>query len=169
MARRAGKKRRSWPVRAVALLLIVEAAVVLATAAWGLSVRWGEEITITNVNEGTDQPAQWEFKTDSPEVAAQVGAGLVIALSLVPVLISAVGVLFLLRAGWAVAMLSQGLIIVVGLIVYIDAKLDLLFPVMALAIVMVFFLNSQRVRLGFQRRRRAANGVQTAPQQETPA
>ena len=169
MVRKTRNKQRSWPVRAVALLLILEAAIILGTAAWALSVDWGQEIKVIDINAGTDKPPSYEFQAGSVEVAAQVGAGLILALSLAPVLISAVGVLFLLRAGWALAMLSQGLIIALGLLVYIDAKIDLLFPAMAFAIVLVFFLNSQRVRLGFQRRKRTAVGAQTASCKEEPA
>lgn len=169
MAPRVPDKQRSWPVRAVALLLILEAAIILGTAGWALSVDWGQEIKVIDVNAGTGKPPSYQFQAGSLEVAAQVGAGLIIALSLAPVLISAVGVLFLLRAGWALAMLSQALIIVFGLIVYVDLGIDLLFPVMAFAIVLVFFLNSQRVRLGFQRRKRTIDGAQTAARQEEPA
>lgn len=169
MVRGTHKKQHSWPVRAVALLLILEAAIILGTAGWALSVDWGQEIKVIDVNAGTDKPPSYEFQAVSLEVAAQVGAGFIIAISLVPVLVSAVGVLFLLRAGWALAMLSQALIIVFGLIVYIDLGIDLLFPVMVFAIVLVFFLNSQRVRLGFQRRKRMVDSAQTASCQEEPA
>lgn len=167
--RRTHEKQHSWPVRAVALLLILEAAVILGTAGWALSVDWGQEIKVIDVNAGTDKPPSYEFQARSLEVAAQVGAGLIIAISLAPVLISAVGVLFLLRPGWALAMLSQALVIVFGLIVYIDLQIDLLFPVMAYAIVLVFFLNSQRVRLGFRRQKRAGDSAQTAGCEEEPA
>ena len=169
MVQATSKKQHSWPVRAVALLLILEAAIILGTAGWALSVDWGQEIKVIDVNAGTDKPPSYEFQAASLELAARVGAGIVIAISLAPVLISAVGVLFLLRPAWALAMLSQALIIAFGLIVYVNLQIDLLFPVMAYAIMLVFFLNSQRVRLGFQRRKQTVDSARTAPCGDEPA
>jgi hypothetical protein len=67
----------------------------------------------------------------------------------VPVVLSAIGFLFLLRAGWLLAMAMQGATLLGCLLLYFDTRPQAIFPVMLYCIVMAFYLNSADVRIAF--------------------
>jgi hypothetical protein len=86
-------------------------------------------------------------------VPPQQADALSISIILIPAallaLISAVGLIFLLRAGWLLAMAVQGATLLGCLIRYFDTKPQAIFPVMLFCIVMAFYLNSTGVRAAF--------------------
>ncbi len=63
--------------------------------------------------------------------------------------LSALGFLFLFRAGWLLAMTMQGATLLGCLVLYFGTKPEAIFPVMLYCIVMAFFLNSSNVRFAF--------------------
>jgi len=63
--------------------------------------------------------------------------------------LSAIGFLLLLPAGWLLAMAMQGATLLGCLLLYFDTRPQAIFPVMLYCIVMAFYLNSADVRIAF--------------------
>jgi hypothetical protein len=74
---------------------------------------------------------------------------LVFAPPAVLALLAALGFLFLLRAGWLLAMIVQGLSLLACLLLYSAWTPIFIYPVMLYCIVMALYLNSSDVRAAF--------------------
>ena len=75
--------------------------------------------------------------------------------SAVLTLMSALSFLLLRRRGWLLAAISQGLSLAVCLWLYSGEQPWYVYPIMAYCILMILYLNSQDVRVVFQRHRGA--------------
>jgi len=60
--------------------------------------------------------------------------------------LAAIGLFFIWRTGWVLAMLTQGFTLLVSLFLYFQVKPDIIYPIMLYSILMVFKLNSFEVR-----------------------
>lgn len=148
------KTTRSWPVRANALLLVLQAAGLGGIGAYNVyRVDW--------------QQGQQQLEADamlSQGVNETVEQAVVIVLMLgipaVLALLAALGFLFLFRIGWLLAMIVQSLTLLACLLLYTEWEEILyreplfIYPVMLYCIVMVLYLNSSDVRAAFHVRRR---------------
>ena len=157
------KQKRSWPVRANGLLLVLEAAGLGGIGAYNVwYVDWQQIV----------QQIEAEA-TLSPELTEAAEQAIVIALILGPLavlaLLAALGFLFLFRIGWVLAMIVQALTLLACLLLYSEWEAMLyrepifIYPVMLYCIVMTLYLNSSDVRAAFHikprtRNRKASSG-----------
>jgi hypothetical protein len=157
-------RTRSWPVRANALLLILQAAGLGGIGAYAIwQVDWQQLV----------QQAETEASV-SPELAEAAEQAIVLVLifgpSVVLAILAAVGFLFLFRIGWLLAMIVQALTLLACLLLYTEWEGMLyrepvfIYPVMLYCVVMALYLNSSDVRAAFHirpraRTRRARRGV----------
>ena len=126
---------RSWMVRAAGLLLFLQAVGYVALCIYLL---W---------------PFDWEATAQqdmlSPQQIDALSVSLVLFPSAILAVLSAIGFLFLFRAGWLLAMVMQGATLLGCLAFYFDTKPPAIYPVMLYCIVMAFYLNSFDVRVAF--------------------
>jgi hypothetical protein len=133
-------RTRRRPVRAIALLLLLQSLGLAAVAGYGLiGIDWaGLRFDASGVQETTAERA--------------VIVTLLFALPVVFALLGAVGSLFALRWGWLLAELAQGICLGGCLLLYSEWSPYFIYPVMAYCIIMVLYLNSRDVRVLFHAR-----------------
>ena len=148
-------RTRSWPVRANALLLVLQAAGLGGIGAYTVyQIDW--------------QQVQQQVESDgslSPELTEAVEHAAITVLTLGPpavlALLAALGFLFLFRVGWLMAMMVQAITLLACLLIYSDWEpvygwLPIfIYPVMLYCIVMSLYLNSSEVRAAFHIKPRA--------------
>jgi hypothetical protein len=127
----ARRKPRPWVVRAGSLLLLLQAAGLVALTIFVLVPFDLSDVAIS----------------PQEEVALSVGVMFLPAAFLA--FLSAIGFLFLFRAGWLLAMAVQGGTLLGCLAHYFDTRPAAIFPVMIFCTVMAFYLNSFDVRIAF--------------------
>lgn len=139
-------RTRRRPVRAIALLLLLQALGLAAVAGYGLvGIDWvGLRFNANGVQETMAERA--------------VIVTLLFALPVVFALLGAMGSLFALRWGWLLAELAQGICLGACLLLYSDWAPNLIYPVMAYCVLMVLYLNSRDVRVLFHARGLPARG-----------
>jgi len=132
-----GGRSRPWTVRAVGLLLLLQAIVYVALTIYLLL------------------PFDWEATAGlqgditNPQQIDAMAIGFLLIPSAMLAILSAIGFLFLRRAGWLLAMAMQGATLLGCLTFYFATKPWAIFPVMVYSIVMAFYLNSFDVRVAF--------------------
>ena len=123
------------PVRAIALLLMLEAAGIAAYGAYLLSrVDWRSVVAAREVPSG------------------EVVEALVLVLfapAVVLTLLASLGFLLLRRRGWLLAAISQGAVVATGLWLYAAYEPVYVYPIMAYAVLMILYLNVHDVRAVF--------------------
>jgi hypothetical protein len=128
---------RPWTVRAAGLLLFLQAVGFLALSLYLLL------------------PLDWRGAADlrlelmSPHQIDALWLSIILIPAAILALISAVGFLTLVRAGWLLAMAVQGATLLGCLIRYFATKPQAIFPVLLFCVVMAFYLNSTDVRAAF--------------------
>ena len=123
------------PIRAIGLLLILEAAGLVGLGLYEFSrIRWRQLLAAR----------EWP----GPEVIEAAAVAL-FAPPAVLTLVSALGFLLLRRRGWLLAAISQGLTLAACLFLYSELQPTYVYPVMAYAILLVLYLNSHDVRVVF--------------------
>ncbi len=123
------------PVRAIALLLMLEAAGIAAYGAYELSrVDWRSVVAAREVPSG------------------EVVDALLLVLfapAVVLTLLASLGFLLLQRRGWLLAAISQGAVVATGLWLYAAYGPVYVYPIMAYAVLMILYLNVHDVRAVF--------------------
>ncbi len=123
------------PVRAIALLLMLEAAGIAAYGAYELSrVDWRSVAAAREVPSG------------------EVVDALLLVLfapAVVLTLLASLGFLLLQRRGWLLAAISQGAVVATGLWLYAAYRPVYVYPIMAYAVLMILYLNVHDVRAVF--------------------
>ena len=131
------QQTRSWPVRVASLLLLLEAV--------GLVV-----INLANLSR-----LEWDFLhlqtaaaiSSVPDATVEaVSIALIFLPSAVLATLAAIGLFFIWRTGWLLAILTQGLTLLVCLALYFQQKPNIIYPIMLYTILMVLNLNSFEVR-----------------------
>jgi len=123
------------PVRAIALLLMLEAAGIAAYGAYELSrVDWRSVVAAREVPSGEVVDALL-FVLFAPAV--------------VLTLLASLGFLLLRRRGWLLAAISQGAVVATGLWLYAAYRPVYVYPIMAYAVLMILYLNVHDVRAVF--------------------
>lgn len=157
-----GSRLSPWPVRAMAVLLFIEAIGLVAFPIdYLLVIDWN---TLDDVTQSSG-----DFTSLSLAVQDQVEIFTISAVFLLfalPTLLASIAVLFRFRSGWLLAMTMQALILGWCLLVYFadTGKPWLIYILMAWSILMVLYLNSYSVRGAIygRRRARAAEAVEVA-------
>jgi hypothetical protein len=150
------ERTRSWPVRANALLLILQAAGLGGIAAYTIwQVDWQQLVQQAETGASVSPGLQ-----DAAEQA--VVFVLVLGPPAVLAILAAIGFLFLFRIGWLLAMMVQALTLLACLLLYTEWNTisfseppDFIYLVMLYCIVMALYLNSSDVRAAFQVKPRA--------------
>ena len=123
------------PVWAIGLLLLLEAAGIVAFGAYEiLQVDW------RRVVETRAMPSR--------EVVETLALAL-FAPAVVLTLLAAMGFLLLRRRGWLLAAISQGVAVATGLWLYAAYEPVYVYPIMAYAVLMILYLNVHDVRAVF--------------------
>jgi hypothetical protein len=123
------------PVRAIALLLMLEAAGIAAYGAYLLSrVDWRSVVAAREVPSGEVVDAL-VLVLFAPAVALT--------------LLASLGFLLLRRRGWLLAAISQGAVVATGLWLYAAYEPFYVYPIMAYAVLMILYLNVHDVRAVF--------------------
>ena len=131
------RRSRPWTVRAISLLLLLQAAGYVALSIYLLlPFDWAAT-------------AEHDFATMPSQQIDALYISIILIPAAVPVVLSAIGFLFLFRAGWLLAMAMQGATLLGCLLLYFDTRPLAIFPVMLYCIVMAFYLNSSDVRIAF--------------------
>jgi hypothetical protein len=143
--------RSSWPVRANGLLLVLQAAGLGGIGAYEVyRVDWQQvEADLSLLPETLDLPETVVLPETVEGAEHAVVTVLVFAPPTVLALLAALGFLFLLRAGWLLAMIVQGLSLLACLLLYSAWTPIFIYPVMLYCIVMALYLNSSDVRAAF--------------------
>lgn len=124
------RRSRSWTVRAVGLLLVLQAAGYVALSIIMLL------------------PYDWSISI-LPRQFGTMPISIILIPATILAVLSAIGFLFLSRAGWLLAMAMQGATLLACLTLYFANRPPAIFPVMVYCIVMAFYLNSFDVRVAF--------------------
>ncbi len=143
-------KRSPWPVRAIALLLLLQAVGLLGFNVYNINSQIGDQaeirINFDDVNskeEYDNLPAHQRAIVD-----ALITGILFFPLTIVAIMAS-VGFLFRQRFGWLLAMLTQNIILAICIMLYLGIRPVIIYPIMTYSILMVLYLNMQEVRLAF--------------------
>ena len=123
------------PVRAIALLLMLEAAGIAAYGAYEFSrVDWRSVVAAREVPS---------------EEVIEVLVLVLFAPAVVLTLLASLGFLLLRRRGWLLAAISQGAVVATGLWLYAEYEPVYVYPIMAYAVLMILYLNVHDVRAVF--------------------
>ena len=125
------RRSRPWIVYAAGVLLLLQAAGYVALSIYLLL------------------PLDWDTEIMSPQQSDALAVSFILIPAAVLAILSAVGFLFLFRAGWLLAMAMQGATLLGCLALYFYTKPQAIFPVMLYSIVMAFYLNTSDVRVAF--------------------
>lgn len=137
------------PVRAIGLLLLLQAAGLAALGAYEFSHVLSRVDWRRLGSSGTEAP---------PPQVVEAWAVALFAPPAALMIVSAVGFLFMHRKGWLLAAISQGLTLGICLWLYTEIQPFYVYPIMAYCVLLVLYLNSQEVRTAFHVRRDSAHG-----------
>jgi hypothetical protein len=155
-------KARSWPVRANGLLLILQAAGLAGIGFYNVSqIDWQQvQYDLSLLPETAQLPETVDLPEtiELPEMVEAAEQAIVAILLLGPpailAVLAALGILFMFRVGWLLAMIAQGLTLLACLLLYTTWEPTFVYPAMLYCVVMVLYLNSSDVRAAFHIRRR---------------
>lgn len=142
-----------WPTRAIALLLLLQAGVIVTITWYYFSqVDWEQIDMAALAGEVTMSSLVLRPLTES-----FIYGGVFLPFAFL-LLLSTIGFLLLRRAAWLLAMICQGGLLLACLLIYFDSDLrlassNMLYLLLLLCVVLVLYLNSTDVRVAFDRRR----------------
>ena len=157
-------KTNSRPIRAVGLLMLLQAIGLVGLSAYGLlQIDWQQvgfdwqqqEGLVLEIHPGSSQ----EEEESELEAARAVGAAILFLPSIVLAILGALGFLLFSRRGWLLASLAQTLSLGACMELYYDSvweKPGFVYPVMLYCILMILYLNSSAVRVVFHSRHKPA-------------
>ena len=159
-------KTSSRPIRAVGLLLILQAIGLVGLIAYGLlQVDW-QQVRSDSQQQGLvleiqpDSSQQQEGEEESVlEAARAIVAAILFLPSIVLAILGALGFLLFSRRGWLLASLAQTLSLGACMELYYNSVWEnpaFVYPVMLSCILMILYLNSSEVRVVFHSRRKPA-------------
>jgi cation transport ATPase len=165
-------KTSSRPIRAVGLLLILQAIGLVGLIAYGLlQVDW-QQVRSDSQQQGLALEIQRESSQQQEEEAVRaieadavrdavraIVAAILFLPSIVLAILAALGFLIFSRRGWLLASLAQTLSLGACMEFYYDSvweKPGFVYPVMLYCTLMILYLNSSAVRVVFHSRRKPA-------------
>ena len=122
-------KRSPWPVRAIALLLLLQAVGLLGLNVYNINSQVGERVEISINFDDVNSKEEYDNLPAHKRVI--------------------VGFLFRRRFGWLLAMLTQNIVLAICIMLYLGIRPAIIYPIMTYSILMVLYLNMQEVRLAF--------------------
>jgi len=150
-------KTSSRPVRAVGLLLLLQAIGLVGLMTYGLlQIDWQQ------VRFDSQQGLELEIQLNSLQEESVVDAdraiiaAILLLLSTVLAILGALGFLLFSRKGWLLASLAQTLSLGACMELYYASfweNLGFVYPIMLYCILMILYLNSSEVRVVFHSRR----------------
>lgn len=130
-------QRRLWPVRVIGLFLLLQGLLFLAIAIrTGLGMDWQRELI--------------QDALAAQVVHALSTTGFLVLLAALAFL-AALGFAFIRPGGWLLAMIVQGLTLLSGLILHFRDGTTYAYALLASGVLLVFYINSFRVRAVFHR------------------
>jgi hypothetical protein len=145
-------KARAWPIYVIALLLLLQAVAFVGLNFFYLSAELasqpGQSPAALFKQLDLDQPLN-QLPPDKIKSLTVVISTILLAPLAIPAALAAVAFLFLLRSGWLLAMITQVAGLLFCLMLYLEFKPPVVYPLMAYCIVMVLYLNVNEVRLAF--------------------
>ena len=151
-------KTRSRPVRAVGLLLLLQAIGLVGLMTYGLlQIDWQQ------VRFDSQQGLELEIQLNSLQEESVLDAdraiiaAILLLLSTVLAILGALGFLLFSRKGWLLASLAQTLSLGACMELYYASfweNLGFVYPIMLYCILMILYLNSSEVRVVFHSRRK---------------
>jgi len=156
---------RSWPIRFIAVLLLVQSLGLVVLNVQSVAVAAREGLEITSWGDVIARYNQGGVRDLSPAEARVIAALTTASLLIPPVLVgllAAVGFFFRWRWGWVLAMLTQIVILALSLMVYAEWHgSPVVYVTMAGSVLMVLYLNVYDVRTAFfaRRAREAQEGL----------
>lgn len=160
-------KTSSRPIRAVGLLLILQAIGLVGLIAYGLlQVDW-QQVRSDSQQQGLELEIQLDSSQQQQEgeeesgleAARAIVAAILFLPSIVLAILGALGFLIFSRRGWLLASLAQTLSLGACMELYYDSvweKPGFVYPVMLYCILMILYLNSSAVRVVFHSRHKPA-------------
>jgi len=149
MSRHSIVRARPWAVRAIALLLLLQAIGLVAINVYHIYVR----VSATpNLELPPEIDSDEDFEKLSPaeqETLMAFAYAFFLMPLAIPATLAAIGFLFLFRFGWVTAMLTQVATLAICLMLYLEFKPIVVYPIMVYCILMVLYLNVNDVRLTF--------------------
>jgi hypothetical protein len=133
----ARRRSRPWIVRALGLLILVQA---VAYVALSFHLLLPFDWSATAGHRGA---------MISPEQVAALSLSIILIPAALLAVSAAIGFFSLFRTGWVLAMATQGATLLGCLMLYVGTKPPAIFPVMLFSIAMAFSLNSVDVRSAF--------------------
>lgn len=134
----------------IALLLILQAAGLVGINLYNIKVNLARHPEIEKELSALETEADYfDFSPEAQEVVEAFIAAILLILPAIPALIAAIGFLFLLRFGWLLAMLTQTVLLLICLMLYLEWQPVIIYPIMLYCVLMVLYLNLQDVRLAF--------------------
>jgi len=141
------ERRRLWPARVISLLLLLEGALFLGIAVHGgLQVDWERELL--------------EKALSRQIVFLLTTTGFLVPLAALAIL-AAVGFVLIRPSGWFLAMVVQGLTLLSSLVLHFREGPGYLYILMAVGVLMAFYINSSPVRVLFHRNNKQAENDDT--------
>jgi hypothetical protein len=128
-----GARKRPWPVTALALFLLLQAAGLVGLAAFKLIL---------------PDPESGDLTADFGNIL-----GILYMLLAWLALFSAAGFFRLWLNSWLMAMFLQGLCLIIALLLYFQSRPDYVYGIMIYAVFMVVYLNHYEVRDVFHTRK----------------
>lgn len=130
------ERARTRPVTITGILLLCEAVAFLGYAIYRINqVNWHQELRL--------------YETISQAAADTFFLGVLLAALALTATLGGIGVLLVRPLGWLLAMITQGIGLLICLLLYFQRNVDYVYPVMGLCIMMVLYLNSFDVRVLF--------------------
>jgi magnesium-transporting ATPase (P-type) len=135
-------RKRTWPVTAVGLLLLLQ-----AVGLFGLGAIHFAAVYLL-------EPLGQMLELSAEEQLLGMIKGIVMSMIFIPLsllaIMAAVGFLRLWRNAWTNAMLLQGLTLLIALILYFTGKPFYVYILMLYSIFMVLYLNYYHVQMAFR-------------------
>jgi len=148
MSKPSSNPTRTWPVRVIALLLLVQAIGLVGLNVYNIALQANLEQNFDTFLNASDEEMD-NLPSEVDQLLEVIVIAALLAPLAVPAVLAAVGFVFLWRWGWMLAMMTQVLILLVCLMLYLEIKPPLVYPLMVYGILMVLYLNVQDVRLAF--------------------
>lgn len=144
-------KRGPWPIRAIALLLILQAVGLVGLNVYNLDKQMDDLAEFRIDLEDVNTPDKYDnLPADQRAFVDALLTGIFLAPIAVIAVIASIGFLFLQRFGWLLAMLTQVIILIVCLVLYLGIRPVIIYPIMFYSVLMVLYLNIHEVRLAFR-------------------
>jgi len=160
------RRKRSWPVTVVGILLLLQAVFLVSIFPVLLGYEFYQlpEITFDSLfpESGGIAPLRLEVESlrglqiniyvadQVVHIPLKILTAMVFSFISVAVLLTSIAFLALWRHAWTLAVFLQGLILLASLIIYFYAHHPYIYLVMLFSIFLVFYLNYYEVRITFQ-------------------